>query len=355
MSICQGRAKGRWRVTLWDPTAKRQREWVVKGLKRDADQFEARKKLELGVRGVVAAWRAVPKFSAFCLETYQPHAVATLKASTWKRARRYQLAELIEFFGDVRLDQLSEQMVEEYKIDCIDRGWRPNYTNGMLAALRTILRWAREAHALPVPPLKIKRLKPGKRRVRAWTMDEVRRLYAAAQRLSPWLVPLLHFLFATGCRKGEAIAAQWSWVDVDARMLRIPVTEQWQPKDKDERDIPISDALMAMLRARSREGSHIFVNQYGVPYAYFPETPYWAARDEAGLTGGVHQTRHTFASHFLKAQPDLSLLAEVMGHSTTYVTELYAHLLPEHLDRARNAVQLAPPGAAPPKRVRATK
>jgi hypothetical protein len=27
----------------------------------------------------------------------------------------------------------------------------------------------------------------------------------------------------------------------------------------------------------------------------------------------------------------------------TYVTELYAHLLPEHLERARNAVQLPPP------------
>ena len=64
--------------------------------------------------------------------------------------------------------------------------------------------------------------------------------------------------------------------------------------------------------------------------------------NEAGLTGGPHQLRHTFASHFLHETRDLKLLAEVMGHSHERVTELYAHLLPGHLDRARNAVNLGP-------------
>jgi hypothetical protein len=33
---------------------------------------------------------------------------------------------------------------------------------------------------------------------------------------------------------------------------------------------------------------------------------------------------------------------QVLGHSHQRVTELYAHLLPGHLDRARNAVNLGP-------------
>jgi hypothetical protein len=40
--------------------------------------------------------------------------------------------------------------------------------------------------------------------------------------------------------------------------------------------------------------------------------------------------------------PDLFLLAHVLGHSHQRVTELYAHLLPDHLARARNAVNLGP-------------
>ena len=35
---------------------------------------------------------------------------------------------------------------------------------------------------------------------------------------------------------------------------------------------------------------------------------------------------------------DLFLVARLLGHSTAWVTERYAHLLPEHLERARAAV-----------------
>jgi hypothetical protein len=39
--------------------------------------------------------------------------------------------------------------------------------------------------------------------------------------------------------------------------------------------------------------------------------------------------------------PDPHQLAGILGHSQTRVTELYTHLLPGHLDRARNAVNLS--------------
>lgn len=40
--------------------------------------------------------------------------------------------------------------------------------------------------------------------------------------------------------------------------------------------------------------------------------------------------------------PDLFPLAHVLGHSHQRVTELDAHLLPGHLARARNALNLSP-------------
>jgi hypothetical protein len=59
--------------------------------------------------------------------------------------------------------------------------------------------------------------------------------------------------------------------------------------------------------------------------------------------GGPHKARHTFASHFLRARPDLFLLGRVLGRSHSRVTELYGHLLPDHLAEARNVEDVATP------------
>lgn len=72
------------------------------------------------------------------------------------------------------------------------------------------------------------------------------------------------------------------------------------------------------------------------------ERKYQRVQQLAGLSGGVHTLRHTFASYFLRAQPDLFLLAKILGHSQTRVTEQYSHLLADHLERGRNAVSLTP-------------
>ena len=80
----------------------------------------------------------------------------------------------------------------------------------------------------------------------------------------------------------------------------------------------------------------------GERYVDFPKDAFWAARDRARLDGGPHTLRQTFASLFLRSVPDLFLLAKVLGHSHQRVTELYTHLLPDHLARARNAVNLGP-------------
>jgi len=72
----------------------------------------------------------------------------------------------------------------------------------------------------------------------------------------------------------------------------------------------------------------------------------WCGSERAAvyvqLEGGPHTLRHSFATHFLQTRPDVYLLARVLGHSDVAVTRLYSHLLPDHLERARNAVSFAP-------------
>jgi integrase len=343
MPVYPGRRAGTHRVTVFHG---RQHEWIVEGTKRDARAFEAKQRSELAAGEGLAKSRSVPRFSEFCEETYAPHARANLGAGTWAN-RIYPMAALVEHFGALRMDESwTVEIVDAYKKTRARGGIGPGTVNHELAILKTILAFGRKEHGLAVPKLHIARLRVAKRRVQVWSREEVRLLYGAASKWDPRLVPLLHFLFDTGCRKGELIAAEWSWVDWEMGILRIPATEAWSPKNGQPREVPLSTALLMTLRALPRQESSpaIFNSDLGRAFASFPEADWRVVRDKSGVSGAIHVTRHTFASHFLNVRPDLALLAQVLGHSTAYVTDLYGHLLPEHLERARDVVSFAPPG-----------
>jgi integrase len=159
---------------------------------------------------------------------------------------------------------------------------------------------------------------------------------------APELLPVLVFLVNTGCRKGEAIACEWSWIDTAASMVRIPVCDVWQPKSGKPREIPMSNSLKAILAGPRRHERWAFPTRFGGRYAEFPKDRFDLVRKAAKVTGGPHTARHTYASLFLQAVPDMFLLAKILGHSQVRITELYSHLLPDHLARGRNAVDVGP-------------
>jgi len=149
-------------------------------------------------------------------------------------------------------------------------------------------------------------------------------------------------LVNTGLRKSESIAAEWSWVDWREKLLRLPVTEKWAPKSKKPREVPLSDAVLRTLRRIPRRGEAIFINRFGNRYREFPDATWDKVVARAKLEGGPHKLRHTFASLFLEAKPDLFQLSKILGHSHTKTTEMYSHLLPGHLKTARNVVDIGP-------------
>jgi integrase len=264
-----------------------------------------------------------------------------LKASTWKKVRIYQLATLQEFFGGKNLTEITTDEIESYR-RVRSSAIRASSVNNELRVLRTVLNYAAEM-SYPTAKPKMKRLpQRGQGRTQSWTEKDLARLFAEARRESHELVRLLVFLANTGCRKGEALACEWDWIDFDEAMIRIPSNAYWQPKNGKPREVPMSDACCSVLAGPRLSNRWVFPKSSGERYVDFPKDAFWAARDRAKLVGGPHTLRHTCASHFLRAVPDLFLLGQVLGHSHQRVTELYTHLLPGHLARARNAVNLGP-------------
>jgi integrase/recombinase XerD len=78
---------------------------------------------------------------------------------------------------------------------------------------------------------------------------------------------LWRFFLGTGFRESEVAVAEYS--DVNPDMKSITVTEKpyfgFKPKDCEKRSVPISDELIAQLKARKNGSSLIFSNDSGRP------------------------------------------------------------------------------------------
>lgn len=385
-----------WRKELW--ISGRRTKLTCRGSKADALAYEARKRIELGATGVVPQ-RNAPAFESFCAEVYKPHAQASLRASTWN-VRRYQLEPLIAHFRSTKLTRIDPAQIEAYKLARV-REVDKVTVNSELNVLSAVLSYARHLR-VPCASPKIKRFPTMKKKglVKTYTREEVDFILAGAAAVSDSFAALVHFLAETGCRRSEAINLPWSRVDRERAMARI-----WSDVDDDEayevksrdREVTLSEGLLVVLEAqRARVGDSTWVFPVmtnrasrgerratkGERLASWPKHTWARALDKATelrrapavkaarrrglsadealeeakrlvpeLTGGPHRLRHTFASMFLAAMPDLFALGRVLGHSHSRVTELYAHLLPDHLASTRGVVTFKSPPKTPPKRL----
>jgi integrase len=337
----KGRRPGTRRVVVWKDGAPVER--IFEGSKADGDRFEAALRIELEAHEHDT--RSVPSFGALCREKYTPFAKANFASSTW-RTRKHLLVNLCEFFDSKKLTDFTSADTEAYKaFRKKSSDLSPSSTNGELRFLLNVLRWAeKQGYAVRVPWVTFLKAPAG--RARLWSRKELNALLTATKHLHPELLGLVLFLLNTGCRKGEALACEWSWVDLKAGMLRIPANRYWKPKSGRAREVPLSDACREVLDVPEkyrRSERWVFPNRDGVGYSFFPDAIFKELEDEAEIAGGAHTLRHCFASMFLETTPDLYLLAQILGHSHTRTTELYAHLLPDHLGRARNAVNVRAP------------
>jgi integrase/recombinase XerD len=289
--------------------------------------------------------RVAPTFSNFCVEYYKAHAEAHLKPRTWSN-RKYTLANLDDYFGGYKLTDITTALVVSYQHRRIGEKVQPSTVNDEVKVLRAVMNHAAyigvPAAGVFVKDLPVRR----KSRLRYWNAEQVTALLDSVREHAPDMYWVVLFLLETGCRKGEAIALEFQDVDIKNAVVRIQPNEEWQPKDNEAREIPIDPAsplFIWMKDERTSKRRYVFLSRKQKPYSFWPQRKFDRARTKAGLRGGPHTTRHTFATHFLAVIPDLYLLAKILGHSDISVTKLYAHLLPDHLERARGAVRFKTP------------
>jgi len=146
---------------------------------------------------------------------------------------------------------------------------------------------------------------------------------------------ILMLLYNTGLRVGELCALSrddvrlpaegWGALQVvgkGRRLHRLPINR------------PAADALLAYLADRDDAEPALFLNRSGGRFSVrgiaLLVNRYLRA---AGITdrSGPHVLRHTFATHALRARPNLRAVQELLGHAWVTTTQRYTHLEVEDL------------------------
>ncbi len=144
---------------------------------------------------------------------------------------------------------------------------------------------------------------------------------------------ILIFLRYTGCRPGEAATLKWSDIDLDAAVivLRKYKTVK-QRRVKVPRVIPLHPVVLKLLISIRKRGEHpdlVFLTHRKTPWNRSNlSLRVQRARAKAGIPADatLYGIRHGFGTRSILNGVDLKTLSQLMGHTTTRMTEHYVHL-----------------------------
>jgi len=177
------------------------------------------------------------------------------------------------------------------------------------------------------------------KRTRYLSQPEIRALTDALANLpDQQAANVFRLMLLTGCRKGEALSARWSQIDLEAGVWIKPGSTT---KQKTEHRVPLSAAAIALLEGIDRHSDFVFPGQIEGQHRQEVKAQWEnlcaAARlvDAAGeKTVRMHDLRHTYASVLASAGLSLPIIGALLGHSQPATTARYAHLMDDPLRQA---------------------
>ncbi len=149
---------------------------------------------------------------------------------------------------------------------------------------------------------------------------------------------MLELLYATGIRISELINLKLSNIDLEQDIIRVI------GKGSKERISPISDIAEKYMRIyineyrnlllKNKDSEYIFINNFGNRISrqgFFKNLKQIAKKQGIKKEISPHTLRHSYATHMLNHGADLRVIQELLGHSDIATTQIYTHLVKEHI------------------------
>jgi integrase len=267
------------------------------------------------------------------------------KASTTERKRRVFADFLVPHFGEMPLEEITFERIESFKATAVS-GSSISTVNLYLQYLKSALRLAVKYGFLVRTPDVLKLKDPTAhdtiRQEMFLTFEEAER-YLGSIKERFWHTLVLTGL-RTGLRRGELIGLRWEDVDLVAKKVTVRnnvwMGQEGTPKGNRSREVPLTDAAVAALKAHRHLNRHVFCKEDGSmlsPEVIDNNVRRYARKAGLSKTVSPKTLRHTFASHLVMHGVPLKAVQELLGHAHIVTTMVYAHLSPGF---SRDAVAL---------------
>ncbi len=244
------------------------------------------------------------------------------------------------------------ETVEDYLLSCESEGLSKATRARRLTAIRQLYRFAHdEGWRADNPALRITGPGATKRLPMTLSSAEVESLLDAArtkgrtesERLRN--AALLELLYATGMRVTELVTLPVAAVRGDPRMILV------RGKGDKERMVPLSTPARAAVTdwLKHRDAAEDEARRQGKPPSrhlftgpgadgHLTRQHFHLMLKDISVLAGVdpskvtpHTLRHAFATHLLAGGADLRVIQTLLGHADVATTEIYTHVLDDHL------------------------
>lgn len=234
----------------------------------------------------------------------------------------------------------------------------PGTARRLLVQANAACEWAVEREILAANPFQGKtfiKAKKSKAKVNPFTTEEkvaILQGFRESAKFS-YLLPLVEFLFLTGCRTSEAIALQWRHVKSDCSSVRFEeaivfgiggAVRKSGTKQSGGREFPcnpqLRDLLLSIKPENAIADSPIFARPDGSPISRQDLRTGWYGKGKGeGVVKGLaasgaidayrpqYNTRHTFISQCLEAGIAPTQIAEWAGNSAEIIFRSYAGIV----------------------------
>jgi len=261
---------------------------------------------------------------------YGRHEVASKATGTWMNHGYHMQSIYIPYFGkDTMLHMLSTPDMERFKAHRLQQV-KPSTVNRDIMELNALFEAARKWGHVKINPVKnVTRLKIPKSAPKFYTIDEIASIFDAAKSSKDGQLHLLIVIgIYTGLRINEMIRLTWSDCDMARRVINVAPGKTYVG-----RVVPMHAEVHEALRASPRHfGEDRIFWTVSIKWGDNTFRKRWGRfQEKHGIKKlRIHDLRHTFASQLAMAGEDLYTVAQLMGHKDVKMTQVYAHLSPEH-------------------------
>lgn len=285
--------------------------------------------------------KATPTFGELCDRYLTDHADVRKKASSAAADRRLIALHLRPALGSKKVVGVNRADMVALHHKLRDTPYEANRVLALASKMFALSeRWGIRPDGTN-PAKNIDRYKELKRE-RYLTGVEVARLWRAlgseeiSGKVSQSAVAAIKLLMVTGRRLSEVLGLRWEWVDLDAKVLRLPDTKSGALL------VSLADVAINILRElKNVAGDHPYVIRgavAGKPLVNL-QKPWRVVRDMAGIPDvRIHDLRHTFASVGAGMGMSLHMIGRLLGHTQAATTARYAHLAQDPVRVAADAI-----------------